>query len=638
MNNRGPMGRSAARRFSTTLALMLLALFSGLLFAAEPLSAQQPKSESKTESDGRGGKITTTYSDYEGKHYVETVRTDEKGRLTEKRTDTSGPDGTLVEIEDYDPQTGQMTSKLRSEVDPTGKITSMQTETYNNGILVKGELAVLKNGDKHRTVVKKWSLLRDRYVDVPVEEQEAERAQWRKFDEDMEKQRLERGKFFELMKSGKISFESSGTGETIGHVADLNVKNLTNESLAFSIPPVVLESKSGRNQDYVVPEGENVALKPGETNTVALSGTCLERDRAPEPPGKNDDIVLNDGEFNSDIAYHLDPREVREILQMAEAKYRAVDKLEEEGRFKDFPYQDKEERKQIAVQWSTWEDPRISELTSSPPVEKEDFKQNVEKQAKEHGPVTKEVRRKLDKGTDAMWDGIELTSEKAKDLEAGTGGSALEVSDQTGEKSESPAPQTEEKKIKKIRTKEEQEQKEKRKENRQKWDDWKKKEKLLYAALAQKALAQLKYNKALQAYLDKNEKYQAAKARWEGEGKKGNVLQNPDYADAIVNLANTQVELEQEFQKTPEGKKAQEELNTANKDLEKADTYEKEAKKKVGIIPPLEANRLTIYLFESHSWTYFIIKCGIRLENARTLESFFGTHFPLLGNKRHWLS
>jgi hypothetical protein len=590
MNSGGVMRRPVARPLSASRWLLLLALSGGFLFAAEPLRAQQPKSESTTESDGRGGKITTTYYDYEGKHYIETVRTDAKGRLTEKRTDISGPDGTLVEIEDYDPDTGKMTSKLRSDADPNGKITTMQSETYKDGLLIKGEMAVLKNGDKHRTVVKKWSLLRDRYVDIPIEEQEAERAQWKKFDEDMKKHRAEQEKFFELMKSGKISFESSGTGETIGHVADINLKNLTNESLNFLIPPVVLESRSGRSQDYVVPEGETVALNPGETKTVPLSGTCLERDRPPEPPGKTEDIILNDGAFDSDIAHHFDPGEAREILQMVEAKYRAVDKLEEEGGFRNFPYKDKEERKQIAVQWSTWEDPRVSELTSSPPVEKGDFKQNVEKQAKEHGPVTKEARRKLDKGTDAMWDGIELTSEKAKDLEAGPAGSALQVSDETGEKTESPAPQTEEKKVRRTRTKEEQEQKEKRKENRQKWNDWKKKEKLLYAALAKKALVQIKYNNALQEYLDKNAKYQAAKAKRDAEGKKGNLLQNPDYADAIVNLTNVTVELEKEFQKTPEGKRALEELNTANKDLEKADTDEKEAKKTAGIIPPLKSS------------------------------------------------
>jgi hypothetical protein len=458
----------------------------------------------------------------------------------------------------------------------------MQSETYKDGLLVKGEMTVLKDGDKHRTVVKKWSFLRERYEDVPVEEQEAERAKWKKFDEDSEKFRAEREKFFELMKSGKITFESSGTGETIGHIADLDLKNTTNESLAFYIPPLVVESKSGRNQDYVVPEGEKVTLNPGETRTVPLDGTCLERNRPPEPFGKTDDIVLNDGEFDSVAFHHFDPHEVRELLQMVESKYRAVDKLEEEGGFKNFPYTDEEERKEIAVQWSTWEDPRVSDLTAAPPVEKEDFKQNVDRQANEHGPVSKEARRKLDQGTDSMWDGIELTSEKAKDLEAQPGGSAIQVSDETA----SPPPQTEEKKLKKIRTKEEQEKKEKRKEDRKNWDDWKKKQLILYAAMLKKTVAQSTYNKARQDYFEKSDKYRAARAKREAEAKKGHLLQNPDLADAIVNLTNIEVELEKEFLKTAEAKPLKGDLDNANKALEKADADEKAAKERIGM-PPL---------------------------------------------------
>lgn len=595
-----------------------------LVASALCVLAQESKSETKTADDGRGGKITTTYSTYEGKNYVETVHTNGKGKLLERRTEISGPDGTVVEIEDYD-FTGseQLTFKSKAETDRSGEVTTMQSETYKDGILVKGEIAVLKNGDKHRTVVKKWSLLQDKYVDVPLEDQEKQRQMWKKFDEDLEKQRLERETFFRLLRSGKVSYESSGTGETIGHVADITVTNLTSEGLNFSIPPAILESKSGGSQDYACPGPQDVALGAGETKTVPMYGNCLERGRPPEPNGQRGDLVLNDGEPNDgNFDTHIDPEIVQRILKIVEAKYEAVEELEGEGAFKDFPYHDQAQREGVVLQWSTWEDPRISDSVHSPPVDKDDFKRNIDHQARQHGPINHDVRKKLDKGTDSMWEGIELTSEKAKDLENSDQNSepppsSPNVSDQTGGTPESPAPQTEEK----PKTAEEdqldgakkfQEEQQKRQERKEKWDDWKKKQKLFYVALANKALAQSNYNNALQRYLDKNRKYREAKTKWDQAKKdletaRDKVKQAPetswtklhalpgalddvdrsekDFDKLEKDLDNLKKDLEKDFQKAPEGAKALEGINNAEKALEKAAADEDEAKKKTSVAP-----------------------------------------------------
>src|SRR5213076_522549 len=53
-----------------------------------------------------------------------------------------------------------------------------------------------------------------------------------------------------LIIDGKILVDITGTGETIGHVADARITNLTDEPVEFAIPPGVLESRSGKNQNY----------------------------------------------------------------------------------------------------------------------------------------------------------------------------------------------------------------------------------------------------------------------------------------------------------------------------------------------------------------------------------------------------
>src|SRR5207245_8544824 len=56
-----------------------------------------------------------------------------------------------------------------------------------------------------------------------------------------------------LTASRKVKVETSGTGETIGHVADLKLQNLTDEPLTCAMPPMILESASGKTQNYPCP-------------------------------------------------------------------------------------------------------------------------------------------------------------------------------------------------------------------------------------------------------------------------------------------------------------------------------------------------------------------------------------------------
>jgi len=80
-----------------------------------------------------------------------------------------------------------------------------------------------------------------------------------------------------LTASGQVKVETSGTGETIGHVADLKIQNLTDQLLTCVIPPMILESVSGKNQHYACPRGQSVTLNPQQTKTVPMNGVCLNR-------------------------------------------------------------------------------------------------------------------------------------------------------------------------------------------------------------------------------------------------------------------------------------------------------------------------------------------------------------------------
>ena len=197
---------------------------------------------------------------------------------------------------------------------------------------------------------------------------------------------------------------------------------------------MVLESGSGKNQDYVVPHGQDVALRPHESKTVPMDGVCVNRHKPPVSKGIGGDLVMNDpaGNIPHDSHSHLKRGDSDKLLRVCTAKYDAVDKLQKDGAFKDLPYRDKEKQKDICVQWSTWSDPRIAEIEGGNPATKDDLKKVVYKQVEEQGPVTSDKKKKIDQGIDTIFDKIELTNEKAKDLEKPEG-EAVEETPPVGE-------------------------------------------------------------------------------------------------------------------------------------------------------------------------------------------------------------
>ena len=222
-----------------------------------------------------------------------------------------------------------------------------------------------------------------------------------------------------LASTGQVKIDSAGTGETIGHIADLMIQNLTDQPLTCAIPPMILESGSGKNQHYACPKGKTVALKPHGSATVPMDGVCVNRSKPPVGKGVTGDLVVNEGNptIPQNPDSHIPAKDAGKLLRICTGKYDAADKLQKDGALKDLPYHDKQKQKDIVVQWSTWTDPRISEITGAPPATKDDLKKVVYKQVEEQGPVTPEKKKKIDQGIDTIFEKVELTTAKAKDLE-----------------------------------------------------------------------------------------------------------------------------------------------------------------------------------------------------------------------------
>lgn len=280
-------------------------------------------------------------------------------------------------------------------------------------------------------------------------------------------------KFASALRDNKVKLDVAGTGETIGPVATISIQNLTDQPIAFTIPPVVLESRSGKNQDYVIPQTEDVALKPHESKKIPLNGVCVDRHKPPVGKGVGGDLAFNDpsGHVPRDEHSHVKRDDADKLLRIAKSKQDAANKLEDDGLLKDMPYKEKKKRKEIVEQWSTWADPRISEIEGGPPATKDDLKKVVEKQV---GEVPPEEKKKIDKGIDTIWEKIELTTTKAKDLEKENENKAVESDNpaantfEISDNTPTPQPGTEEKKKKEGKKKD---KKKKYPPDIQKWVD-----------------------------------------------------------------------------------------------------------------------------------------------------------------------
>ena len=136
-----------------------------------------------------------------------------------------------------------------------------------------------------------------------------------------------------LIATGKIKVETSGTGETIGHIADLKIQNLTDQPLTCAIPPMILESGSGKNQHYACPSGQTVALNPQQTKTVPMNGVCLNRNWPPVGKGVSGDQVEEKGSMSRETKKKVDQGidAIFEKVELTTAKAKDLEKPESEN-------------------------------------------------------------------------------------------------------------------------------------------------------------------------------------------------------------------------------------------------------------------------------------------------------------------
>jgi len=204
-----------------------------------------------------------------------------------------------------------------------------------------------------------------------------------------------------LTASGKLSATFGGTGQTIGNVVNLTLKNLTTRTLSVGIPATVLSSASGSFQPYLIPYSVTVSLAPGETKTVPLDGVCLDARKPPVDNGKTGELVLADPKAPDTVALVSG---VQNIMTTAE-------RLQGSGAFTT-PFS-ADPAKEIAtiIQWTTWV---FTSTRANNPVTRADLANRVNAQV--GTTATPEQRAQIDRGVDQIWGAVQLTGAKAKVL------------------------------------------------------------------------------------------------------------------------------------------------------------------------------------------------------------------------------
>jgi hypothetical protein len=216
-----------------------------------------------------------------------------------------------------------------------------------------------------------------------------------------------------LMGGGKVTASLAGTGETIGHIADLTLKNQTTEALIVSMPATVLTSISGQCQPYAIPEPQTTDLAAGETKTVPLSGVCLNGRLPPVGSGVTGELNIADP-TSADFAQHWG-----DALKDTQAVIATAKQLQGEGAFTTPFSQDPQKELNTVIQWTTW----VSTSTKAGnPLTQADLAKKVLEQAETAaaqgggGGRTEPQKEQLNQGVDNLWKAVQLTGKQAKVL------------------------------------------------------------------------------------------------------------------------------------------------------------------------------------------------------------------------------
>lgn len=90
------------------------------------------------------------------------------------------------------------------------------------------------------------------------------------------------------LSSDQVSVRMTGTNQTTGHIADIHLRNLTEDDILIHVPPVFIPA-TGKYQPYIAPEPGSVVLPGGSSDAPApgvvhpLNGYCVDVNRPPVP-------------------------------------------------------------------------------------------------------------------------------------------------------------------------------------------------------------------------------------------------------------------------------------------------------------------------------------------------------------------
>ncbi len=203
-----------------------------------------------------------------------------------------------------------------------------------------------------------------------------------------------------LMAQGKVAATIESTGEIVGIVAALGLKNLTQETLRVDVPSTVLVSKSGKFQNYVLPRSHATELAPGEAKTLSLRGVCLDPDRPAVEKGNTEEFAIA---APSSLSSKL-----RELLADTRAVFAAAEGLQAKGAYDKIPYYSRTESFNIVTLWTTWANTAEKAGT---PLTKSHLSKRVYEDA---GAVAERERQELESGIEQIWAAVQKTLEEAR--------------------------------------------------------------------------------------------------------------------------------------------------------------------------------------------------------------------------------
>lgn len=253
--------------------------------------------------------------------------------------------------------------------------------------------------------------------------------------------------------SDNLTVSVRGTGQTIGDILMLEVRNYSDRRTEYlTIQPALIPGYS-RFQAYMVTETKEVAVSPGTTITVPVAGICLDPNKPPLSSGRrgtpyehwiwvdtldeNWRPTQNEGWVSDPAVEVLNPiREeplahridfYRDPEGLADFAYtaiitieEAIDRLHAEDELVTPLSQNREHERRAILQHTVWMTmaPLLGETYS-----KDDFKQRLVDMLGEKEEKPEDTN--MDDEVSNLWDAFELVGREAKVMKKGESSSFL---------------------------------------------------------------------------------------------------------------------------------------------------------------------------------------------------------------------